>query len=304
MKWMRLASLALCATITVCHAHAQQRPVTRTLGSQLIWSFEKNPRPVQYRFGDVTLSVKPYKSEPSEESVAPEVTITAPGRAPVTMRGVEIWPTSGHHIGVGRLNRAGNLFVELQSFTGGAHCCNEIQVAVIEPRRIRVVELGMWDGSPGAMPRDVDRDGDVDWVQQDDSFLYSFASYAESAAPPQIINIIDGRAQDVSARASFRPIFQQELNRLRGPCLTRRRADSSNSACAAYVASAARLGQFDAAWARVGPAYNDKHEWEYPTGCRVAPHPENGCPDSATINYGGFLPALRAFLVDQGYISR
>jgi hypothetical protein len=307
MKWTKLASLAaaICAAVGATGAaQAQRAPASRALGTQVIWSFEKNPRPVQYRFGDVTLSVKPYKEAPGEESVAPEVTISAPGRAPVTMRGVEIWPSSGHHIGVGRLDRAGNLFVELQSFTGGAHCCNEIKVAVIEPQQIRVVELGMWDGSPGDMPRDVDGDGTIDWVQADDSFLYSFASYAESAAPPQIINIVNGKPQDVSARASFRPVFQRALNRTRPHCLTRRRADSNNSACATYVAAAARIGQFDAAWARASRAYNDKQQWDYPTGCRVTPDPETGCPDSATISYGGFLPSLRAFLAEQGYIPR
>jgi hypothetical protein len=250
------------------------------------------------------LSVKPYKEEAGEDAVAPEVTITAPGRAPVTMRGAQVWPNAEHHIGVGRLDRAGNLFVELQSFTGGAHCCNEIKVAVVEPRRIRVVELGMWDGSPGTMARDVDGDGTADWVQQDDSFLYSFDAYAFSVAPPQIINIVNGRAEDVSARPSYRPLFQRALNDARGRCLTRRRADASNSACAAYVAAAARIGQFDQAWARMSRAYNDKQQWEYPTGCRVALNPETGCPDSATISYGGYLPALRAFLIDQGYIRQ
>jgi hypothetical protein len=305
MKLIKLAALSLAALAAVGiagQAAAQPRPANRALGTQVTWSFEKNPRAVQYRFGEVTLSVKPVRDEPGDTSVAPEVTVTAPGRAPVTMRGSQVWPNAEHHIGVGRLDRAGNLFVELQSFTGGAHCCNEIKVAVIEPRQIRVVELGMWDGSPGDMPRDVDRDGTVDWVQQDDSFLYSFHAYAFSSAPPQIINIVNGRAQDVSARLSFRPLFQRTLNAVRGSCLTRRRADANNSACATYVAAAARVGQFDAAWARISRAYDDKHQWEYPTGCRVSLDPETGCADSATINYGGYLPSLRAFLVDHDYI--
>jgi len=307
MKLARFAALSLlfCAmSATGGVVEAQRRPASRPLGSQIIWSFEKNPRRVEYRFGEVTLSVRPHRTQAANEFFAPEVTVSAPGRAPVVMRGSEVWPSSGHHIGVGRLDRAGNLFVELQSYTGGAHCCNEIKVAVIEPRQIRVVELGAWDGSPGAMPRDVDGDGTVDWVKRDDGFLYSFDAYAFSFAPPQIFNIVDGRAQDVSARPSFRPIFQRALNDARSKCLTRRRANASNSACATYAAAAARIGQFDAAWAQLGRAYNDKHQWEYPTGCRVQPDPETGCPDSAVINYGGYLPSLRAFLADRGYIRQ
>lgn len=307
MNRMKVASLALAAAAAVASAgpvQAQPEPADRALGTQVIWSFEKNPRPVRYRFGDVTLDVKPYRSEAGEESVAPEVTIAAPGRAPVVMRGSEIWPTSDHHIGVGRFDPAGNLFVELQSYTGGAHCCNQISVAIVEPRQIRLVELGMWDGSPGTMPRDVDGDGIVDWVQNDDSFLYTFDAYAFSSAPPQIVNIVDGKVEDVSGDPRFRPIFQRALEEVRGRCLTRRRSEASNSACAAYVASAARIGQFDAAWARMSRAYNDKQQWEFPTGCRVAPDPENGCPDRAVINYGGFLASLRAFLIDRDYIQR
>jgi hypothetical protein len=307
MNWIEFAALSLVVGASAGlagEAQAQRRPANRALGTQVIWSFEKNPRRVEYRFGDVTLSVRPYREDSGSDSVAPEVRVSAPGRAPVVMRGSEVWPNAGHHIGVGRLDRAGNLFVELQSFTGGAHCCNEISVAVIEPRQIRVVELGAWDGSPGGMPRDVDRDGSVDWVQRDDSFLYSFDAYAFSFAPPRVFNIVDGRAEDVSARPSFRPLFQRALNDARSKCLTRRRADASNSACATYVASAARIGEFDAAWARMSRAYNDKQQWDYPTGCRVAPDPESGCPESATISYGGYLPSLRAFLVDQGYIAR
>lgn len=306
MRVFRFAALSLfvCAaaggyTDTV---QAQQRTSSQRLGSQVTWSFEKNKQPVQYRFGEVTLTVKPYHETAGDESVAPEVTVSAPGRAPVTMRGAQVWPNAEHHIGVGRLDRAGNLFVELQSFTGGAHCCNQITVAMIEPQHIRLVELGMWDGSPGDMPRDVNGDGNVDWVQLDNSFLYSFASYAESAAPPQIVNIVDGRPEDVSEDPSYFPIFQRAVNDLRRGCLTRRRSDSNNSACAAYVASAARIGQFDAAWARVSRAYNDKQQWDYPTGCRFTPDRENGCPDSHVIDYGGFLPSLRAFLVDREYI--
>jgi hypothetical protein len=249
MKRSRIAAaFALLVCALASQAQAQRAPATRALGTQINWSLQKNPRPAQYRFGEVTLSVRPYREDSSGDAVAPEVTVTAPGRAPLVMRGAQVWPSAEHHIGVGRLDRAGNLFVELQSFTGGAHCCNEIRVAVIEPRRIRLVELGAWDGEPGAMPRDVDDDGVVDWVQQDDSFLYSFEAYAVSARrPPQISTSVNGRAEGrLRARPRSRPGFSTRAGRVpAAPCLTRRRRTPTIAACATYVASAARFGQFD-----------------------------------------------------------
>jgi hypothetical protein len=255
MKRSRIAAaFALLVCALASQAQAQRAPATRALGTQINWSLQKNPRPAQYRFGEVTLSVRPYREDSSGDAVAPEVTVTAPGRAPLVMRGAQVWPSAEHHIGVGRLDRAGNLFVELQSFTGGAHCCNEIRVAVIEPRRIRLVELGAWDGEPGAMPRDVDDDGVVDWVQQDDSFLYSFEAYAFSSAPPQIINIVDGRPVDVSSRPSFRPLFPARAERcaraLPHPPPGRRQQFRLRH----LRRFGARIGQFDAAWARMSRA--------------------------------------------------
>lgn len=298
-----LLTLVLGACLGVsAEAAAQRPPVTRAmaLGSQIEWTFDRNRQPVRYRFGEVTLTVRGVRETPGDDLIAPEVAVAAPGRPPLVMRGASAFGTAPHTFGVGRFDRAGTLFVMLQSFTGGAHCCNEVEVALIEPRRIRLIELGEWDGGPGGFPRDEDGDGLVDFVQQDDSFLYTFASYAESLAPPQILNIVDGRVVDVSTRPGFRPIFQRAVNHARPYCLARRREDASNGACAAYVAAAARIGQFDAAWTRMLRAYNQSFEWELPTDCRVQTSGE--CPQDAVISYRTFPEALRAFLVRHGYI--
>ncbi len=283
-------------------AAAQRRAAVRNvpLGSQVEWSFERYPQPVTYRFGEVSLDVRAI--DLGERLVAPEMTVRVAGRSPLVMRGTEVFPTAAHHIGVGRLTRGGPLFVMLQSFTGGAHCCNEIQVALVQPGGIRLVQVGTWDGGPGDFPKDEDGDGAVDIVQGDDSFLYSFASYAESLSPPQIINIIDGSPVDVSDRPSFRPVYERFLGAARPHCLTARREESSNGSCAAYVAAAARIGQFDAAWQRMLSAYNQSYEWDFPNGCAVETQGE--CPEGSVISYRTFPESLRAFLIERGYISR
>lgn len=297
-----VAWLVLALAGSAGEAAAQWRAAVRDvpLGTQVEWSYERHPRPVSYRFGGVTLDVRAI--DLGERLVAPEVTVRAAGREPLVMRGAEVFPTAAHHIGVGRLSRGGPLFVMLQSFTGGAHCCNEILVALVEPQAIRLVEVGAWDGGPGPFPKDEDGDGTVDIVQADDGFLYTFASYAESLAPPQIINIVDGRPMDVSDRPGFRPVYQRFLDQARPYCLTASRDESSNGSCAAYVAAAARIGEFDAAWQHMLGAYNQGYEWDLPSGCRVEASSE--CPEDSVIVYRTFPEALRAFLVERGYISR
>ena len=219
------------------------------------------------------------------------------------MVGNAVGGTFGHKLGVGILDRRGTRFVHFQSFSGGAHCCNNIQVALVRPGGIRVVDFGNWDGDYGEMPRDVDGDGVVDFVHVDNAFLYAFSSYADSWAPPVILNIIGDEAVDVSTRPSFRPLFQDSVNRTRGSCAPRPDL-SPNGACAAYVASAARIGQFNAAWARMLRSYDRNADWELPTGCRRPVGRGGQCPPGSEVRYTNYPDALRAFLVRQGYLAR
>lgn len=280
-------------------AQSPSSPIAIALGTQVDWSFERHPRPVRYRAGDITLTVSGIRDG---DMVGPRIVIAAPGRPPATMTGSISFRSMDHKIGVGLFDRNGTRFVQLQSFTGGAHCCNAIQIALVEQGRIRVVELGAWDGEPGDMPRDVDEDGLVDFVQRDDSFLYTFTFYAASLSPPAVLNIVDGRVVDVSDRPGFRPLFQAFVNDARSYCLAPQSGEP-NGACAAYVAAAARIGQFDAAWARMLRAYNRTSDWELPTGCRVDVGNAE-CPPASVIRFRTYPEALRHFLVGRGYIAR
>ena len=296
-----LAVLMLSLVPATASAQGRRAPpvVNARSGTNVTWSRQRQPRPVTYRFGDVTLEVRAIADN---GLYAPRVTVRQ-GRNSAVMTGAATPPAYEHKLGVGTLDRAGTRFVYFQSFTGGAHCCNEIQTALIGPRGIRVVEFGSFDGGPeAAFPRDLDGDGIVDFVQQDDSFLYTFSSYAGSMAPPKIFNIAGARFNDVSARPGFRRLFRDAMNRARPGCVDR--GPDRNGACAGYVASAARAGQFDAAWAVMLRSYERDSGWELPTGCRVALNARSECPPGAVIRYGNFPQALRAFLVDQGYIAR
>lgn len=273
----------------------------RTLapGAIIGWSAERNPHPVTYRSGEITITIRRVRAADSVDLWAPYIVIQAPGRAAQLIEGSPVWSSSEHLLGVGSLDRQGTPFVYLQSYTGGAHCCNAIQVAVVEPTEIRIIELGQWDGGPDqAFPRDEDGDGMVDFVQHDGRFLYLFSSYAESMAPPRVLNIVDGRRLDVSSRAGFRHLFVQAAQSSRRNCVERGYGGNPNGACAAYAASAARAGSFEVAWPEILSAFNPA-DWDLPTGCRVAQDP---CPASAEIRFRNYPDALRHLLREWGYL--
>lgn len=298
-----LAFAALAVSLLPAAASAQPRRAPTLIsarpGTNVTWSRQRHPRPVIYRFGDVTLEVR---AVADNDLYAPRVTVRQ-GRNSAVMDGAATPPSYEHKIGVGTLDRRGTRFVYFQSFTGGAHCCNAVQAAVIGPRGIRVIQIGSFDGGPEeAFPRDLDGDGNVDFVQGDDAFLYTFSSYAGSMAPPRIFNLAGGRVVDVSARPGFRRLFRDAMNRARPNCV--QQEGERNGACAGYVASAARIGHFDAAWAVMLRSYDRHSDWELPTGCRVALDANGQCPPDAVIRYANYPDALRAFLVEQGYLPR
>ena len=51
-------------------------------------------------------------------------------------------------------------------------------------------------------------------------------------------------------------------------------------------------------------AYDRDSGWELPTGCRVALNTNGECPPASVIRYTNFPDALRAFLVQEGYLAR
>lgn len=298
---MRLltAHAMLALSFTASPAFAQGAGIAARPGTMMTWSQERQPRPTLYRFGTVTVEVR---GVADDGLYTPRLTVRH-GRNSAVMLGAASPPGYEHKFGVGTLDRAGTRFVYFESFTGGAHCCNEVQAAVIGPQGIRIVQIGRFDGGPSdEFPGDLDGDGMIDFAQGDDAFLYTFSSYAGSMAPPKIFNIVGRRAVDVSTRPGFRRLFREAMNSARPNCM--RRDGERNGACAGYVAAAARAGQFDAAWAVMLRHYDRASGWDLPTGCRVPLGRGGGCPTRAVIRYTNYPAALRAFLVQQGYIAR
>ena len=293
------------AIAAVAAGPASGAPTVRAVaeGANIDWSFEHGPNPARYRVGDVTLTLRGRRDRASRDLIVPVLTVAMRGLAPAQTEGAATTASFEHRVTVGRWDAA-RPYVLFQSYSGGAHCCNEVHVVYPDGGRLRVVDLGEYDGDYlDTLPTDRNGDGRLDFVFADNSFLYAFASYAESWAPPQVINVIDGRAVDVSADPSLRPVYAAEMARERQACVYPEDGLTPNGACAAYVASAARVGRFDTAWAEMLGAYDRHSDWTLPTGCRVA-LVDHQCPQGQAIEYGNYPVALRAFLIEQGYIAR
>ena len=183
--------------------------------------------------------------------------------------------------------------VILSSFSYGAHCCTVGTLVEHTPSGWRKVDLGAWDGDRLSLPTDVDGDGKKEFVLADESFLYSFAPYAGSSAPPAIFVIEQGQMKDVSDQPRYRSIFQEDLTAARDAC-----REYGNGACASYAATAARLGQLDAAWPVVLSGAKDK-DWDPPAPCRDRPN--EICNDDKAVPFNSFGESLQWFLGVRGY---
>ena len=267
------------------------------LGMTLEWAAESSPDEIQRQAGPYVLTIT---KRQDDDLVAPVIKLAA-GSESITLEGELASDVYVNRISL-IANRSGAVpVVMLQSFTGGAHCCNHVQLAGFSRGKLKVVDLGLWDGDEVSSPRDVSGDGLADFVMVDNSFLYAFASYAESFAPPKILNVVAGRVNDVSRNPAFKRLFAQEMVRAGASCQPEAE-HSPNGACASYVAAAARIGKLDQAWARMLVAYDASSDWDLPTGCLVSD--EGGCPNGSEIVYKSYPEALQAFLRRNGYIPK
>jgi hypothetical protein len=203
--------------------------------------------------------------------------------------------------GVGRLDAASATpQVIFATYSGGAHCCTSVDVLSLDNGAWKTIRLGTFDA--GAMfngfPKDIDGDGVRDFVVRDDRFAYAFTDYADSVLPPRILHIADGAVADVSADARYALVYRRALNRAREGCRAR-----NNGACAAYVAAAARLGRYEAAWAFMLAHYDKDRRWFYPAKCNVA-RVDGDCPKGQETEFDAFPDALAWFLEDIGYVKK
>ncbi|WP_426039934.1 hypothetical protein, partial [Brevundimonas sp. DC300-4] len=195
-----------------------------------------------YRVGGFEFSFRPIVDDGLN---AARMRVTTSNGSPTEVTGQAVSWDAGAEFAVVQLDASKpDRQVLFSSFSGGAHCCTSLTLLEVENGAWRVTELGQWDGDTPTLPLDVDGDGVKEFLFGDQSFLYTFDSYAGSWAPTVVMSFGDGQVRDVSAQARFRSVYQRQLAEMRQACRER-----ANGACAAYVATAARVGQLDQAWA-------------------------------------------------------
>jgi len=226
--------------------------------------------------------------------------VRAPTGESISIHGQVGYPIPSAGFGVGKLDgKSATRQVIFTSYTGGLHCCTKITVLELVEGKWRKIQLGLWDGDPlPEFPDDVDGDGTPDFVLKDDRFDYAFAPYTESHKPPRIFNIEGARVVEVGHAARYDAIYEADMNRAHAGCMKRK-----NAACAAFVASASRLGQREWAWEIMLAHYRRSTDWDFPTKCRV-PRVNDLCPPGQSEQFREFPDALTWFLTDTGYTKQ
>jgi hypothetical protein len=268
------------------------------IDSGVEWRADSYPSPISWQLGPMVVTASVRRDG---ELSAPNIEIEAAGTK-ISMQGEMVSSSYTHRLSA-ITNRAGTYPVlMLQSFSGGAHCCNSVQVAGLSGGKLKAVNLGAWDGDQIELPKDVSGDGFADYVFYDNSFLYAFAPYAYSYAPPKILNVRNGRAINVSSSRAFRRFFEKTIRETEGLCDPSQDSFTRNGACPAFVAAAARLGKIDQAWSRMVASYDASADWQLPTGCRIKTR--DSCPENLQIQFQSYPDALLSFLKDNGYVAQ
>jgi hypothetical protein len=131
--------------------------------------------------------------------------------------------------------------VLLDLYTGGAHCCLELDLLTWDGTAYRQIVHDFAD--PGYQLKDLDGDGQPELVSADAAFGYAFTSFAFSYFPLQIWHYAAGAFSDVTAkypnlvRADAARAWKGYRSQLRRP-----RESEPRGAIAAWAADRYRLG--------------------------------------------------------------
>lgn len=182
----------------------------------------------------------------------------------------------------------------------GAHCCTITRIATAHADGTwKVVDGETLDGGGGYRFEDLTGSGDVDMVSADQSFLYTFASYASSVPPTQVHRLIGDRIVDVTHEPRYYEFHKQELASIESGVKPDDPVWHDNGFLAGWVASKMLVGQGSDAWSRMLEDYDHNPDFG-PEECS-AQQPIESCPDDKKSRIP-FPIALKAFLIKGGYI--
>ena len=309
LKYLLLA--CVCATgIALPFAFAEKAQPPKFQPTKFLAMVDgESPAVRSLTVGGLSLIFRPTQEDPEAGEDGPsqlivQTTAKAPGLTPAVISNSSYPPGTVPIYAVVKLDAkdpVASLLV--QAYTGGAHCCNEYSAIVPVGDALKVVPIGLFNGGPlDEIPTDLDGDGRVDIAVQDDRFLYEFAPYYASWAPPMFLNVVDGEVVDVSTRPAFRKALDDYAADALKSCedLTE---EHRNGACAVYVAIKARQGAYAQALKRVSRFINREALDFLPVGC-AADTGGGPCPDDMDIRFEWFEDALDYHLKRIGYLPK
>lgn len=211
----------------------------------------------------------------------------------VTLTGaVELSTDRGNRFGVGRLEGRGKPAVLVVATPASEGCCLSVQLVYRGRDGLKIADLGeMPTDVAERFPSDLNDDGLPEWILPDRRFTAAFGP--SSPPPPTVFRFERGALRDVSASGEFGEVFSNHLAPAQRLCTL-----GSSDACAAFVASAARLGKADWAWDIMLDNYARDPVHQAAGDCG-AEGVEGACP---TQGHRDFPDRLRRFLVAAGYI--
>lgn len=181
--------------------------------------------------------------------------------------------------------------VIVKAFSGGAHCCTTLNIYTWNHNKFIKLETGYLDGEGGTF-QDLDRDGKLEFISHDNSFLYTFSSYAGSFPPSRIYAFRNGRFENVT-RKYIKHLKSQAWEMYQAFLQVKKEGNDVNGILAGYVAQKALLGEFHQAWEFMLANYDRTSDW----GLAIYKG------DREVGKYPNFPTALKAFLIEQGYLG-
>lgn len=246
------------------HLPAAAGPPAETVAEGVFRSWKPSDGVVTWTSAGVRIRIEPApcRTPPQTEGCTfdhvnnqPLVTVTAPGLPDYRTLGDS--QSSFYRIAVARLqpgdSRPG---IVLENQSGGSGGDVREQILLPDGSGFREQFLpGHLQGELPARLSDLSGDGAVDFVLGDGSFDGVFGCNACTPRPPMVLSFRSGVAVDVSRERAYANVFRRALPGLRDRCFARHER-YRNGSCAAYVATAARLGQVSTAWDAMLRHYN------------------------------------------------
>ena len=237
------------------------------------------------------------KSEEGDVTHIPVVTIAADGKEIAKLEGDSTGfsdpPVSVQIAEIDPSNSRPEVVVSF--YTGGAHCCSDTSVVTSSPDGAAwtTVHVGEFDGAP-LLASDLDGDGRYEFATRDNAFLYTFACYACSTAPLEVLAVENGAVKNVTTEQRFKPAHESTLK-----FIIEEVPDSEvNGFLAGYVGEKILLGEGKEAWNLMLAYYDKSSDWGLESCDK--PLDENGeCPGKAVKLT--FPEALERMLKENGY---